>query len=245
MKNILIVGATSTIAQEIAKIYAKDNSQIVLWGRNKQALDVISSDLKVRGASIPLLIAHDLNDIQAHDGYIDQVWSAIKNVDLVVLAHGVLGNQELAEKDSKELLNILNSNFVSHASILNAVSRKMITQKSGTIAVLSSVAGDRGKQSNYIYGSAKAAKTTFVNGLRNRLFASGIHVTNLKLGFVDTAMTKDFKKGPLWASPSNVAQSIVKAIEGKKNSIYIPFFWKWIMLIIKSIPENVFKRMKM
>ncbi|MGZ3747414.1 MAG: SDR family NAD(P)-dependent oxidoreductase, partial [Pseudobdellovibrionaceae bacterium] len=143
------------------------------------------------------------------------------------------------------LLNILNSNFVSHVSLMEIIAQKMKQQKAGTIATLSSVAGDRGKQSNYVYGAAKAGKTTFAAGLRNRLYEFGVHVITIKLGFVDTPMTKDFKKGALWAQSTPVAKTIVQSIDQKRDIVYIPFFWKWIMHIIKSIPEAIFKRLKL
>lgn len=245
MKKILIIGATSAIAQEVAKNYAKQGSELTLVGRNKTQLEIISQDLKVRGASKVNIISQDLNDFSHHQEIIDQAWLSSSAVDLALLAHGTLGDQEKAESDQQEFMSILNSNFISHASLLNLIAQKMKSQRQGTIAVISSVAGDRGKQSNYIYGAAQAAKSTMTDGLRNRLFPYGVHVITLKLGFVDSPMTKDFKKGPLWATPKNIADHIVKAIDKKKDSIYLPFFWQYIMLIIKNIPEFIFKKLKM
>lgn len=245
MKKILIIGATSAIAQDIAKIYAAQKSELVLVGRNTKLLEIIREDLLVRGASRVENITQDLNEFAAHDSLILEVWKRLEKIDIAVLAHGVLGNQEQAEQDSIELLSIINSNFVSHASLLNSISRKMKEQKEGTIAVISSVAGDRGKQSNYIYGAAQSAKSTFTDGLRNRLFPLGVHVVTLKLGFVDSPMTKDFKKGPLWAKTGAIAEQVVNAIEKKKDIVYLPFFWRYIMMIIKNIPEGIFKKLKM
>ena len=245
MKKILIIGATSAIAQEIAKQYSIEKSELILVGRRQDFLDIIAQDLQVRGASKVSVFAQDLNDFSLHHQLIEKIWGLAKKVDVVLLAHGVLGNQDKAEADQGELLSILNSNFMSHASLLNEVAAKMKQQKSGTIAVISSVAGDRGKQSNYIYGAAQSAKSTYADGLRNRLFPYGVNVITFKLGFVDTPMTKEFKKGALWASPSGIAKGIVKSIEHGKNIVYLPFFWRYIMMIIKNIPEGIFKKLKM
>lgn len=245
MKKILIIGATSAIAQEVAKIYAHENAELFLWGRNSQMLEIISQDLKVRGAAKVTTLSHDLNDFSCHEKFIADIWNQLARVDVTLLAHGILGNQKKAEEDQTELLHILNSNFVSHASLLTFIAQKMKQQGSGTIAVISSVAGDRGRQSNYVYGSAKAAKTAFTDGLRNKLFQFGVHVLNIKLGFVDTPMTKEIKKGLLWATAPAIAKGIVAAVEAKKDTVYLPFFWRYIMLIIKSIPERIFKRLKL
>lgn len=245
MKKVLIIGATSAIAQEVAKIYASENAELLLWGRNTQLLEIISQDLKVRGASKVNILSHDLNDFNSHEKYIGNAWNQLEKVDVTLLAHGILGNQKQAEEDQRELLHILNSNFVSHASLLTFIAQKLKVQGFGTVAVISSVAGDRGRQSNYVYGSAKAAKTAFTDGLRNKMFQHGVHVLNIKLGFVDTPMTKEFKKGFLWAKAPDIASGIVSAINRKQDTVYLPFFWRYIMLIIKSIPEKIFKRLKL
>ncbi|QLY27033.1 SDR family oxidoreductase [Bdellovibrio sp. KM01] len=245
MKKILIIGATSAIAQEVAKIYATQKHELILWGRNSQMLTAISQDLTVRGASKVSVIAHDLNDFSRHEEFVTNIWKDSKTIDIALLAHGVLGDPRKAETTQSELFKLLNSNFVSHASLLAFISTEMIHQGHGTIAVISSVAGDRGKQSNYVYGSAKAGMTAYVDGLRNRLFKTGVHVLNLKLGPVDTPMTKDHKKGPLFGKAPQVGAGIVTAIEKKKNTVYLPFFWRYIMWIICSIPESIFKKLSL
>lgn len=245
MKKIVIIGATSAIAQDVAKIYASEKNEFVLVGRNPQNLEIIAQDLKVRGASQVQLFTADLNQFSEHAKLIDAIWAHLQTVDVVLLAHGTLGDQRKAEVNPEEFNSIMTSNFLSHASLLNLIAEKMKLQKSGTIAVISSVAGERGKQSNYIYGAAKAAKTVFTDGLRNRMFPYGVHVVTLKLGFVDTPMTKDFKKGPIWAKSPSVAKGIVNAIEKKKDSVFLPFFWRYIMLIITSVPEKIFKKLSL
>ncbi|XGC82248.1 SDR family oxidoreductase [Bdellovibrio bacteriovorus] len=245
MKKVLIVGATSAIAQEVARVYAAEKANLFLLGRNRDFLEIIKDDLLSRGASSVDYVSHNLNDHAYHETLVNNATASLGHVDVALVAHGILGDQEKAESDTTELLNILNSNFVSHASIISKIAQKMKERKSGTIAVISSVAGDRGKQSNYIYGSAQAAKSAFTDGLRNRLFPYNVQVITLKLGFVDTPMTKNFKKGALWASPSAIAKGICEAIDKKKDSVYLPFFWRYIMMIFKSVPEGLFKKLKL
>ncbi|QDK45330.1 short-chain dehydrogenase [Bdellovibrio sp. ZAP7] len=245
MKKILIIGATSAIAQETSKVYATAKNELILWGRNSQMLEAIASDLRVRGAGKVSVISHDLNDLSSHQKLVNDIWTNHGSVDVVLVAHGVLGDPRKAEVDQAEMLHLLNSNFVSHASLLTYIAPKMVAQKNGTIAVISSVAGDRGKQSNYVYGSAKAGMTCFLDGMRNRLFGTGVHIVNLKLGPVDTPMTKDHKKSPLFGKAPQVGAGIARAIEDQKNTVYLPFFWRYIMWIICSIPENIFKRLRL
>jgi decaprenylphospho-beta-D-erythro-pentofuranosid-2-ulose 2-reductase len=245
MKNILIIGATSAIAQEVAKIYAAQKHNFILWGRNQEMLQIISQDLKVRGAFGVELIIHDLNDLNDHASQVDTIWSQHKKIDVVLIAHGVLGDPRKAEVNQQEFLHLIQSNFISHASLLTFIGPKMRQQKEGALVVLSSVAGERGKQSNYVYGSAKAATTIFTDGLRNRLNGSGVQVITVKLGPVDTPMTKDHKKSPLFGNAPAVAQGIVRAVEKKKDIVYLPFFWRYIMWIIRAIPESIFKRLSL
>lgn len=245
MKKILVIGATSAIAQEVAKIYAQEKHELILWARNTEMLNVIEQDLLVRGATKTSVLSHDLNDFSVHAEMVNKMWDTHGKIDIVLLAHGVLGDPRKAEVEQNEMMHLLNSNFVSHASLLTFISQKMVQQGFGTIAVISSVAGDRGKQSNYVYGSAKAGMTAYTDGLRNRLFPTGVHVLNIKLGPVDTPMTKDHKKTPLFGKAPAVGAGIVKAIEHQRNTVYLPFFWRYIMLIINSIPEFLFKRLKL
>ena len=245
IKKILVIGATSAIAQEVTKLYAADQAEFCLVARDQQQLNVIAQDLRVRGGQIAQVIPADLNLFSAHGDIIQTAFKVLKTVDVVLIAHGILGSQDLADQDPQHTVDIINTNFVSYSSLLTSIALHMKPQKQGTIAVISSVAGDRGKQSNFAYGSAQAGKSAFTDGLRNRLFPHGIHVVTLKLGFVDTPMTAEFKKGLLWAKPEAVARNIVNSIEKSKNSVYIPYFWKWIMMIITHIPESIFKKLKL
>jgi short-subunit dehydrogenase len=166
-------------------------------------------------------------------------------IDIVLIAHGSLPDQKACEQDTQKTLEAINTNAISTISLLTYLANHFERQGRGTIAVISSVAGDRGRQSNYVYGTAKAAVTVFLQGLRNRLYKSGVQVLTIKPGFVDTPMTAAFKKGLLWASPEEIAKAIYIAIATTKDIIYAPWYWRWILLIIRHIPEILFKRLSL
>ena len=164
------------------------------------------------------------------------------SIDVALIAHGTLPDQEEVEGDYAAVEQVLHTNFLTYASLLTVFANYFEEQKRGTIAAITSVAGDRGRRSNYVYGSAKAGASTFVDGLRGRLTESGVHVVNIKPGMVDTPMTAHLKKGALFAKPAAVASGIVSAINKKKNTVYVPGYWRLIMCIIRSIPEFIFKK---
>lgn len=245
MKRILITGAASAIAQATARIYAKDGASFFLVDLKADRLEAVANDLKVRGAAHVETQASDLNIFDHHTQLIQKADQALGGIDTVLIAHGTLPKQHECEADWPKTHQELSTNFLSAASLLTHLANYFADKGSGTIAVTSSVAGERGRQSNYVYGSAKAALTTFADGLRNRLSKKGVHVVTIKPGFVDTPMTAEFKKGPLWAAPEVVARGIYRAIEGKKNKVYLPWFWQVIMLIIRNIPERIFKNLQL
>ena len=243
-KNILILGANSAIARAAARIWAAPGHQIYIVGRDKTKLEVLTQDLKIRSKGQVFSEALDLTDSGQHQALLSRVKAALGSIDLVFMAHGVLGEQADCEKSWSESLKIIDANFLSQASLLTLVANDFETTGKGQIAVITSVAGDRGRAKNYVYGAAKGALSIFLSGLRNRLAIKNISVTDFKLGFVDTPMTVHYTKGPIWASPESVAQGIVSAIDRKKDIVYLPWFWCWIMLVIRMIPEKIFKRMK-
>jgi len=245
MEKVLIIGATSAIAEETARLYAKQGAALALVARNGERLQSLCADLPIRGAAAAHAYSMDVNDTASHKGILDQAQAALGGLDVVLIAHGTLPDQKACEQDVGLALREFNTNAVSTIALLTDLANRMESQGRGSIAVISSVAGDRGRQSNYLYGSAKAALSIFLQGLRNRLQASGVQVLTIKPGFVDTPMTAEFKKGLLWVKPAVIAKGIVKALRKKKDVVYLPFFWRWIMLIIKSIPERMFKRMSL
>jgi len=245
MKNILILGATSAIAEKFAQNLARQNCRYYLVSRNQARLDNIADDLKIRGAGEVICHAMDLTETAKHEPLVQDAVNKIGKIDVVLIAYGSLGDQAACESSVELTLRELNTNCLSVISLSTLLANVMEKQASGCLAVISSVAGDRGRQSNYIYGTAKGALTIFLQGLRNRLAKKGVQVLTIKPGFVDTPMTKDFNKGLLWVSPDNIARGIEKAIQRRKDVVYLPFFWRYIMLIIKLIPERLFKKLSL
>ncbi len=241
--KIAIVGATSAIAHETAKCFAKDNAEFFLVGRSEAKLETIANDLKVRGAKRIDTYTVDLADLDLHQTLLDQTVATLEHIDVLLIAHGTLGNQQLCEQSVAETLKEFTNNCTSVISLLTLFANYFEQQKRGSIAVISSVAGDRGRQSNYVYGTAKAATTAFLQGLRGRLAKSGVSVLTIKPGLIDTPMTAELKKGLLMASARGVGEGIYKAIQHKKEVVYLPAFWRPIMFVVKSIPERVFKRL--
>jgi len=244
MKKVLIIGATSAIAEHCTRIWAGRGDALYLVARNEDRLKTIAADLKVRGASQADTCCVDLNDMDSHAAILDAAEAAMGGIDTVLIAHGTLSNQKACEQSVEETLAEIKTNALSLISLLTLIANRFEAQKAGTIAVISSVAGDRGRASNYVYGSSKAMVTAFTSGLRQRLHKANVAVVTIKPGFVDTPMTAEFKKGLLWAKPAGVAAKIVKAIDAKKSEVYVPVFWWVVMFVIKVIPSMIFVRTK-
>jgi short-subunit dehydrogenase len=242
---MLIVGATSAIAEATAREFAKQGDALFLVGRSELRLRAIADDLRVRGASSVSVRVQDLRDLAAVPALLDEAGAALGGLDTALIAHGSLSDQKSCEASVDSLLDEFQTNALSYMVLCTHLANRFAAQKHGVIAVISSVAGDRGRQSNYAYGSAKAAVTAFSSGLRQRLQRDGVAVVTIKPGFVDTPMTAAFKKGPLWAAPGTVAKEIASAIIHGKPVIYTPGFWRPIMWIIRSIPETIFRRLQL
>lgn len=245
MLKIIIIGATSAIAEATARIYASRGARLFLVARNPQRLRDIASDLKVRGAEATETATLDVNAVEQHSAVLDNAWAFLGVPDVILLAHGTLPDQNACEVSVPTALTEFATNATSTIALLTDIANRMQHARHGCIAVISSVAGDRGRASNYLYGAAKAATSTFLSGLRQRLNGHDVNVLTIKPGFVDTPMTRDFKKGPLWAQPGTVARGIVKAIDRRKAVVYLPWFWRGIMLVIRHVPEFLFKRIKL
>jgi decaprenylphospho-beta-D-erythro-pentofuranosid-2-ulose 2-reductase len=245
MQRVLIIGATSAIAEATARLYAERGARLHLVARNRPRLDAIADDLLVRGAPEVTHATLDVNDFAAHAGALDGAWASLGEVDVVLIAHGTLPDQNACETSVETALAEFTTNGTSTIALLTLIANRMQTAGRGSIAVISSVAGDRGRGSNYLYGSAKASVTAFLSGLRQRMAKHGVAVITIKPGFVDTPMTRDFKKGALWAKPDDVAAGIVKALDKGRAVVYLPWFWLGIMTIIRCIPEFLFKRLSL
>ena len=243
-KKILIIGATSTIAEHCSKIWAQREDQLYLVARNEERLKTITAELKLLGAKEVFGHRMDLNDIEHHAEMLDTAVEAMGGIDTVLIAHGTLPNQKACEQSIEKALAEIKTNAISTISLLTHIANIFEVKRAGTIAVISSVAGDRGRASNYVYGSAKAMVTAFTSGLRQRLHKSNVAVITIKPGLVDTTMTAAFKKGMIWAKPAAVAATIIHAVDKKKNEVYVPAFWWPVMVIIRLLPSSIFKRTK-
>ncbi len=243
--NIVILGATSAIAMATAMRLASEQTFFFLVARDSNKLSAFAADLQIRTKTRVATFACDLCDANTHAEVLRRSVEALNRIDVVLIAYGVLGNQKEAEQKFSSANHILQTNFISTVSLLTEFANALEQQKSGTIAVISSVAGDRGRQSNYVYGASKGALDIFLQGLRNRLYCSGVNVVTIKPGFVATPMTADIPRNKLFASPDTIACIIVRAITKRKHVAYAPGYWRLIMTILRGIPEPVFKRMKL
>lgn len=241
-KSILILGATSDIGKALAKRYAEEGWSIFLAGRDRDQLDRLASDITIRYGVPADPYYFDALAYDTHEDFL----KGLQDLPLVTVSvFGYLGEQETAEENWEMCKQILDTNYTAAVSVLNLVSNRYSQRGQGVIIGISSVAGDRGRSSNYLYGSSKAAFTAYLSGLRARMFAKNVHVMTVKPGFVMTKMTAGMDLPPLLtAKPGAVANVIFKAMKKKKNVIYVEGKWRWIMLIIKFIPEMIFKRLK-
>ena len=246
MRKILIIGATSAIAEACARLFAARGDALFLVARDAAHLQTIADDLGVRGAVRAAHATLDVTDFSAHQAIIDQAERELGGIDIVLIAHGTLSDQSQCENAVYALRREFDINALSTMSLLTTLANTFEARKRGTLAVISSVAGDRGRQSNYVYGSAKAAMSAFLSGLRQRLAKVDVDVLTIKPGFVDTPMTAAIaNKGALWAKPDQIAAGIVRAIDRRRSVVYLPWFWAPIMLVIRHIPEPIFKRLKL
>lgn len=241
--RVLILGATSALAHETAKCFAADGASLVLVARSAAKLQTIRDDLRVRGAKEIETIEADLTDVTRHKDILEAALKPFAGLDMALVAYGTLGDQQLCERDVEATLREFATNATSVIALTTLLANYFEAQKRGCIAVISSVAGDRGRQSNYVYGAAKGAVTVFLQGLRNRLARCGVTILTIKPGMVDTPMTAHMRKGLLFASAQKVGQGIYDAMLKHKDVVYVPGYWRFVMLIIKSIPESVFKKM--
>ena len=245
MTKVFVIGATSAIARATTRLLAMDGAGFYLVARDREKLTAVQEDLNARGASEVEVAVMDVLDYDHHETMVNAAWRALDGFDCVLMAHGSLPDQKACELSSALTRRELDINATAAISLLTVVAAQLESVKSGHIVAISSVAGERGRQSNYVNGAAKGALSVFLQGLRNRLHPSGVRVTTVKPGFVDTPMTEKFKKGPLWASPETVARDIAAAIGRGGDVVYTPWFWRWIMLLIKLAPEWVFKRLRL
>lgn len=244
-EKVLIVGATSTIAEAVARLFAARGDTLFLLARDKARVEAVAQDLRVRGAGDASAALLDVFDLGAHAMAIDNACAALGGLDIALIAHGTLADQARCDVDVEYRLREFAVNGTATIALSALIAQKLETQGRGTLAVISSVAGDRGRASNYLYGSAKAAVSAYLSGLRQRVNATDVNVLTIKPGFVDTPMTMGFKRSALWANPEQIARGIVRAIDRRRSVVYLPWFWRPIMFVIRMIPESVFRRIKL
>ncbi|TWC20403.1 MULTISPECIES: SDR family oxidoreductase [unclassified Pseudomonas] len=246
MKKILIAGATSAIACACARLWAIEQSEFFLVARDESKLLQTCADLKARGASRVTPCVMDLGNVDAQSIMLEQCLAVMQSMDICLIAYGSLPNQHECERSAESAMAEFANNGSSVIALLTRLASLMIVQRGGTLAVISSVAGDRGRPSNYVYGAAKAAVSTFCEGLRARMSKSGVHVITIKPGFVDTPMTRGLAMPAfLVAQPEVVARRIVAGIERKASVLYVPAFWALIMYLIRALPQSLFKRLNL
>lgn len=244
--SLLILGANSLIAQAAASHFAEAGHEIIFAGRKQDEPEKYANDFAIRYKCRTRAEYIDALDYPSHKKFVEEILAKTPELEYILIVFGYLGTQDKAQTDFTEAHRIIDTNFTGVVSVCELFAAEFESLKKGNIAVISSVAGDRGRQSNYMYGSAKGGLTVYLSGLRNRLFKSGVNVLTIKPGFVNTPMTYGMPlPKPLVASPEKVGKDIYKAIIKRKSVIYTPFYWRWIMFVITSIPEFLFKKLKL
>ena len=238
-----IFGATSGIAAAVARRLAESGAGLVLVGRDAEAIAAAARDLRVRGAAGVVEIAGDFTEIDALGAIVTQAWDAFAGLDLALIAYGTLPDQMALEADPDAVAPMLSLNLASPAVLALHLAPRFERQHAGVLAVITSVAGDRGRKSNYLYGAAKGGLQRFLEGLRHRLHPAQVQVLDIRPGFVATRMTEHLPQGgPLWAQPDRVAADILRAVERRRAVLYTPWFWRIILAIVRALPRPLFHR---
>ncbi|MGE0354830.1 MAG: SDR family oxidoreductase [Gemmatimonadales bacterium] len=243
---VLVAGATSAIGRAVAAAFARRGYRVAVAGRNAEETRRIAADLALRYRVPAESFRFDALAPDTHEAFVARVveWAG-DSLRGAVLCYGIMGDQAQAQRDTAEARRIVDASFTGVASMLEALARRLESRGHGFLSAIASVAGDRGRQSNYVYGSAKAGLAAYLSGLRQRLASHGVTVTTVKPGFVDTRMTFGLPGMFLVADPADVGERIARACERGTPVLYVPWFWRWIMLIIRLIPERVFARLKL
>ena len=243
MRRILITGATSAIAQEAARHFAADGDAFLLVGRNSDKLAAVADDLRARGAKQVATAAVDLLDLARCSRLVDEAVEQLGGLDTLLVAQGTLPDQAACEADPEQTLREFSLNATGPITLALKAAAYFETQRSGCLAVITSIAGVRGRRSNYVYGSAKAAVSTFLEGLRGRMIESGVSVVDIRPGFVDTPMTAHLPKNALFASAATIGERVYRAMVAGNDVVYTPWFWRWIALVLQLIPRSIFVKL--
>jgi decaprenylphospho-beta-D-erythro-pentofuranosid-2-ulose 2-reductase len=244
VQSVLVLGATSEIAQAtVRQLVSNRTRTVVLAARDPQQLETEVKELEALGATDVRAVAFDATATQSHDQFVADTFDAVGDIDVVLLAFGVLGDQEVAERNAEETRTILETNFVGAASVAVPIAQRLQTQGHGTFVVLSSVAGERARRSNYVYGSSKAGLDAFFQGLGDSLVGTGARVMIVRPGFVHTKMTAGMDAAPLSTTPEAVATAIVTGIQRKKEIVWVPGALRYVMSILRHVPRPIFRKL--
>jgi len=241
--RVVAFGACSAICHEVLKLYAREGAQFFLVARNAGKLTAVADDLVARGGSLGGSATYDFREWQRHDAAVAEASDAMGGIDVAIVAHGTLPDQPECEVSGEAVRACMDDNFTSVAIIAQALAQRFAAQGSGTLAVISSVAGDRGRKSNYTYGAAKAGIDTFLQGLQGRFAGSDVRIVNIKPGMVVSPMTAHMQHGAIWATPEGIAPAIVTAISRGRAVCYVPGYWRLIMLVIRWLPTGILARL--
>jgi short-subunit dehydrogenase len=243
MRRILITGATSAIAQEAARHFAADRAAFLLAGRDPDKLAAVADDLRARGAKEVETVVVDLLDLARCSRLIDEAVERLGGLDALLVAQGTLPDQAACEADPVLALREFSLNAMGPITLLLRAAAHFETQRSGCLAAITSVAGVRGRRTNYVYGAAKAAVSTVLEGLRGRMGEAGVSVVDIRPGFVETPMTAHLPKKPLFATAAVVGERVYRAMGSGDDVVYTPWFWRWIALAIQLIPRSIFAKL--
>jgi len=244
-RKVLVLGATSGIAQAVARVYAASGARLALVARSRDHLASVADDLAVRGAEVVMRRVADLCELDRHRTLVAEAEQALEGLDVVLVAHGDLPDQQACQEDPRQAVASWDVNFTSAATLMEAAAERMTAAGRGTIGVLSSVAGERGRADNYVYGAAKAAVTTYASGLGHRLRGTGVTVLTIKPGPIDTPMIAGRKLSPRLVTDVDVAgRQIHRALERRERVVYVPSKWRWIMAVIRALPIRLFERLR-
>ena len=241
--RVVAYGAGSAICHEVLKLYAQEGATFFLVARNVEKLAAVADDLVARGGSIGGTASYDFREWQQHGAVTAEAGDALGVIDIAIVAHGTLPNQADCENSGEAVKACMDDNFTSVVIIAQALAQRLSSQGRGTLAVVSSVAGDRGRKSNYTYGAAKAGIDAFMQGLQGRFSGSAVKIVNIKPGMVVSPMTAHMQHGAIWATPAGIAPAIKKAIGRGSLVCYVPGYWRLIMLVIRSLPTAVLARL--
>jgi len=243
--DVAIIGASSGIGRAVANIFAENKHNVICSSRDENELDSLVSDLRIRYDIKAYAVAVDLTNNLSIKKFIKRSYELFKTIDCCIVTAAVVDSVDKPYYDEEELINTTNANYTGIALTLNEISRRMAGGNSGVIMCLSSVAGDRGRQSNFIYGASKSALITYLQGLRMKMFKHNVHVITILPGYIDTIMAYGRVQDCLAVSPQYAARKIYKLVKSNRNIVYIPPVWWLIMKIIKLIPEAIFKRLSL